>query len=560
MLSSLYLENIAIIKQITVDFPLGFTTITGETGAGKSIVMDALKLLLGGRPERDFIRRHEDKGVVLATFSCLLPSVLSSLDEKGVSPDEEGMLFLERTITKEGKSTAKINARPVSIALLREVASCLLSIHAQEDNSILKEEGSERNILDACIHHKDLLFAYQEAYKQYKAIQKEIEDLTFDEKKKERGIEFLRYQINDIEEVSPIVGEEEKLFEEKIKLKNIEKISKQIGFVYRVLRSQDKGNAVYMTDRCARALESIEEYLPHVSDFATRLEDISSELNDIAEEVYQSLDTRNQNPTEELNRIESRLASLSKLQRKYGTRIEDILALKEESEKKLTHYTTADKQILALKKEEKSQLAVLQDLAGKLHDNRQSAGEELTQKILKVLQELDMPLVRFAVTVASSKDDFDRFGYDKVDFMIGVNAGEDMVSVRNTASGGEMARILLAIKSVIAEHDNIGTMIFDEVDSGVSGKTARKIGYLLKKTAKNRQIFAVTHSAQVASLADTHLLVSKSEKEGRTESKIVALNEEERIEELSRILGGIHVTNAQRQAATDMLQGKMIGI
>ena len=557
MLLSLHIENMAVIRRLDVDFSAGFTVVTGETGAGKSVMMDSLKLLLGAKADKEIIRHGESYAEVSALFGDLAVSVKDSLAALDVSVDEDGYLSLLRRITEDGKSIAKINGRTVSLSALRDAAQFLLHIHGQDDTAFLKRAGSELAVLDSAAHNEKQLALYKENYHALCEVQKKIDKLRMDEGEKNRTIEMLRYQIKDIEDVDPVEGEEERLFDEKIKLKNIEKIAKQTSFAYRALRAAEKGNACYIVDRASAALRAVESVVPEAASLAARLDECYSELEDIAECVCALTDYDGENPSDALDKVETRLSLIGKITRKYGGSEAATIAFLEDARQKLSALESLDEDVERYTEEWERLYRLTSDAADVLHSTRKTAAEALREDVAQMLHALDMPSAVFDAVLTkrekNGKYDFIESGYESAEFTVAVNKGEPSVPVTKCASGGEMARIMLALKSVIARHDGMPTVIFDEIDSGVSGKTSRKIGFSLRNSAKSSQILCITHSAQIASLADTHLLVAKGEKEGRTETTVRALDAEGRIDELSRILGGIHVTDAQREAARDML-------
>lgn len=557
MLQSLHIENMAVIRRLDVDFEKGFTVLTGETGAGKSIIVDSLKLLLGAKLERDMIRHGESTAEVSVLFGDLAASVCEALADADVFPDEDGCLSMTRVFKDDGKSTARVNGKTVSLAVFREAMQYLLHIHGQEDTSFLKREGSELAVLDSAAHNEEEREAYRISFASLQECKRQLERLSMDEHEKRRTLENLRYQIADIEEVMPQVGEEERLFDEKIKLKNIAKIAKQTNFAYRALYGAEKGNACYIIDRAVSALEAVADVLPEAQTLSSRLEEQLALLRDIAEEVNSLADFEGDDPEAALERTESRLAAIASLTRKYGGNEEAVLTYLAEAKERLAAIESMEFDRKKCEAEYEKLYAQALRCAEALHETRRKAAQGLCDEINEMLHALDMPSADFAVSLQPRFENgtytFKNTGYEDVVFMIRINPGEPCVPVTKSASGGELSRIMLAIKSVIARHDGMPTVVFDEVDTGVSGKTSRKIGYTFRRSAEKTQILCVTHSAQIASLAETHLFVYKEERDGRTHSALKTLSEDERVEELARILGGLNVTEAQRQAAKDML-------
>ena len=559
MLLSLHIENMAVIRRMDADFDRGFTAITGETGAGKSVMMESLYLLAGAKADRELIRHGEDRAAGSALFSELSDATLSSLELFGVFPDDEGCLELSRTVSTDGKNVCRINGKAVSLSLLRDTFPYLLHIHTQEDNGFLRREGSELSILDIAAHNDAEKEAYSLLYRKLTSIAREIDALRMDESEKIRTLETLRHQLSEIDAVAPKSGEEEALFEEKLRLRHSEKIAKQAGFAYRALRGAEKGNACYIIDRAAASLRTITEVLPEAGEIADALEGHLVEIEALADRIDLFSDFGGADPTEALDRVETRLAELSKLTRKYGGTLEKVIAFANDARERLATIEGADDRISELEEEYNAVKKEACVAADSLRKTREATAKRLEKEIVDNLRALDMPAAELRIDVTAKMRDgdpiFTESGTDDVVFMASVNVGEPYIPIAKNASGGEMSRIMLAIKTVIAAHDGLPTVIFDEVDTGVSGKTSRKIGFSLLASAKNAQILSITHSAQIASLAHRHLLVYKQEKEGRTESSVKLLSDEERIEELARILGGIAVTESQREAARDMLRG-----
>ena len=560
MLSSLHIENIAVIRAVDIDFTQGFSAFTGETGAGKSIIIDGINLLLGNRADRELIRSGESRAMVSAVFDSLCDGALSSLSEAGIEPDEEGRVMIQRTLTADGHSAVRINGRAATVSVLREIGPHLINIHGQSDNRILADPQNRLRVLDSYAHSEEVLAAYGQAYRVLSELRERIRALTVDESERLRTLEMLRYQIEDIDALSLREGEEEKLAEKRLRLRNAERISKQTSFAYRALKGSEKGSAVYILSRATAALSQIADAVPEAEELTARLEECMWQIDDVAERVYDMSGEGEGDPTEQLNRVEERLDAINRLRRKYGGSVGEILAFRASAAEKLAALEGADDRLKELEKEERAAAKTAGELAVRLHELRTDAALSLQKEITETLAFLDMPRVRFDIRVALNKEDgdfvFAPSGADSVAFLIATNPGEPPAPMEKIASGGELSRIMLALKSVIADKDGIETVIYDEVDTGVSGKTARKIGMKLRESAARAQVFSVTHSAQIASLADRHFLIDKSEVDGRASTSVRVLDYEGRVEELSRSLGGIHVTEAQRAAARDMLEGK----
>ena len=531
MLLSLHIENLAVIRNIDIDFSKGFTVFTGETGAGKSIIIDGIN------------------------------EVLPLLSESGITPDEEGNLLVQRTLTAEGKSVVKINGRTVTLALLKEITPALIAIHGQNDTRSLTSPEKQLETVDIYAENTEILKEYQKAFSEYEGIKKQIYDLTKKEAERERLIEILRYQVEDIDAYALKDGEEEELVDKKVKIKNSEKITKNAGFVFKALKGSEKGSVSYLLDRSATALEQLSDVIPDFQGFAETLRDFSYRASDIAEDVYAVMDDV-EDTDSALNEIEERLDKISKLKRKYGFTIKDILEYRERSYRELEALENSESTLRTLEKQKSEAYKNALGLADILHERRVNASKTIEKSVKETLEFLDMPKVVFFISCSEGFDGEEKrltkYGSDNIEFFISANRGADAMPLSKVASGGELARVMLAIKNVISDKDAIDTVIFDEIDAGVSGKTARKIGIKMLSLSKNEQLIAVTHSAQIASLADTHILIKKSDVDGKTETSLEFLDNEGRVGELSRILGGIDITDSQRMAAFDMLSEREV--
>ncbi len=557
MLLSLHIENVAVIRCVDIDFSHGFMAMTGETGAGKSIILDSIALILGAKADRELIRRGEAQAIVSGLFADLSEDTVTALSECGISPDDDGGILILRIIGADGKSSIRINGRAVSLSVLRNVTRSLVSIHGQSDTGALLDPQHHLELVDTYSDNSDLLAEYRAIYSELEGVRSEIEAISKKEAERERLKEILSYQIADIDALSLYDGEEEELVERKIKIKNSEKITKNCEFVYKALRGSEKGSVSFLLSRSITALKQLAGVLPDFEKSTEELTDMMYRIDDIAETVHDQLDTLDGDPEERLNEIESRLDKISKLKRKYGLTIKDILEFRDRARAELDTLENSEELLAKLSVREEELYEKALSVAQRLHDVRVTASSELEARVKETLEFLDMPKVVF---YASIKEEYsgerkllNKNGCDSLEFFISANRGADAQSILKVASGGELARIMLALKSVIADKDGISTMIFDEIDAGVSGKTARKIGIKMRELSKNAQVFCVTHSAQIASLADTHLLISKSDVNGVTETAVRPLDYEGRVTELSRILGGINVTASQREAAIDML-------
>lgn len=560
MLFSLHIENVAVIKSVDLDFHRGFTALTGETGAGKSIIIDSINLILGAKADRELIRTGEDFLTVAALFGELSENTVGILAECGVDTDEDGNVYIQRTVRADGKSTIRINGHTVSISVLKLIAPALISIHGQNDTGSLLDPVRHLELVDIYASTASLLSQYRTVYTELEAVRRDIKNITELEAQRELRREMLEYQIKDIESVNLHSGEEEELVDKKIKLKNSEKIVKNSEFAYKALKGSEKGSVSYLLDKTVNALSQISGVVSEFSDYADRLREISYEISDISEEVLAVADDLGDGADVSIDNIEERLDKISKLKRKYGLTVDEILAFRDRAKKELEMLENSEALLFDLNKKEKKLYDDALTLADELHIQRARAAAELEVGVKDALEFLDMPKVVFFAKNTECRDGermtLDNNGYDKIEFYISANRGAEPQSISKIASGGELARIMLALKGETSGKDGATTIIFDEIDSGVSGKTARKIGQKMASLAECGQVFCVTHSAQIASLANSHYLIAKSDKTGKTETSVTMLDYEGRVSELSRILGGISITDAQRDAAIDMLNGR----
>lgn len=553
MLSSLHIENIAVIKCIDIDFSRGFNVLTGETGAGKSIIIDSINLIMGARADNDLIRSGEERAYVSALFSGVDERTGARCAECGIACDD-GELMLSRELTKDGKSVAKINGRTVPVSVLREIATALVTIHGQHDNQSLLKAESHLFFLDAFADTAALFDEYTRCYAEYISAKGELEKCLTDEKEKARRAELIAYQLEDIEGAKLKAGEEEKLAETKKKIKNLGKINKNTGIVYRALYENDKGiTACSLIDRAYSAIEALGDAIDDGQALLSSLDECRSTLANIAARADALTLDLNGDPDVILTKIESRLAQIDKIKRKYGADIEEVFAYRDSLREQLDRIENAAEYEEQLRAALDSAYARTLTAGKALTKKRRESAAILEKKICEQLAYLDMNSVRFCV-------DFDALaeptatGIDGVEFLISANAGEDAHSLAKVASGGELARVMLAMKCVLAEADGIDLMIFDEVDTGISGKTSLKIGKKLRELSSGAQVMCVTHSAQIASLAASHLKISKHEHEGRVYCQVHPLSYEGRVEEISRIIGGETITPTIIASAEELLR------
>ncbi|MGM9683771.1 MAG: DNA repair protein RecN [Eubacteriales bacterium] len=559
MLRALHIENIAVVKSLDVELGRGFNVLTGETGAGKSIIIDSIGLLLGSRADRELIRSGETSAEVCAVFCDIGETAEQSLRGMGFECTDSSVM-LSRTISTDGKSVARIDGRCVTLAVLKEVAALLVNIHGQNDNRRLMSRANHLLMLDRFACDAEVLEEYAGLYREITDVRTKAQAVERDSMEKNRLREMLLYQIADIESAKLKAGEEEELLTEEKKLQSIEYINKCTALVDRALNGSERGHgALYLCDRAQEALSRISDSMPEAGELAARLESIRYELDDIAQTASGFGDFGEGDPTARLDRIEARLEVISKLKRKYGSSIPEILAYAKDASSRLEEIDNSDALLAELGERLKTLCAEADKVAAKLTQIRADAARELTRRVTESLTFLDMPKVRFEVDMKKT-DDFTPTGRDSLEFLISANPGEPPMPMIKIASGGELARIMLSLCGVLNLTDGVGTLIYDEIDTGISGKTSRKVGIRLKETAASVQVICVTHSAQIASLGDEHFLIRKTESGGRVMTELHRLGDEERVDEIARILGGINITEAQKNAAREMIaEGKNYG-
>jgi DNA repair protein RecN (Recombination protein N) len=559
MLQSLHIENIAVIKRVDIELGDGLTVLTGETGAGKSILIDSVNLLLGGKFNRELIRVGQTTAHVSGLFTDLGDDVLAELAENDIPVDaEERMLRISRSVSADGKSNFRMEGRPVSAATVRRIGAMLLNIHGQNDNQALLQKSAHLQLLDAMGDMQVLHSEYADAYRALIKCRGELEKLTGSDAEKVRRAEMLSYQIKDIAAAKLKTGEEEALLAKRIKLQNAEKIQKQVNLITTALDARDKnGSAVYLINRSCAALRQLSAVIPQAEELAARLESMMYDVRDVADEVSTWCDDdMSEDPSAALDAIEGRLEQISRLKRKYGESVEMVLAFAQKAQSELDALESAKDRIDALQLELKELQSACMQAADRLTERRRALADEITARIHEELAFLDMPKVRFAVSIRPCAD-FTATGRDDVEFLISTNPGQELMPLIKIASGGELARLMLAIKTVLNDRDGVGCVVFDEVDTGISGKTSRKVGIRLRQMAKSVQVVCITHSAQIASLADTHALISKTEQNGLMETDVTLLDEDGRVGEIARIMGGIEITEVQRQAAREMIEERL---
>lgn len=548
MLNELHIENIAVIEKADISFAPGLNVLTGETGAGKSIIIDSIGAVLGGRVSRELVRRGADKGVVTAVFDA--DCAADWMEENEIDADDE--LILQRRITSDGKTSCRVCGSPVTAAQLKELASRLVDIHGQNDGRQLMDERRHMEYLDSFGSLDSDKAEYKKVYDKYTAIKKEISSLTMDEIEKARLSDSLKYQIAELENADIKAGERDALTARRDLLRNSEKLTEALETAFQSLYGGDD-NAVSMAQNAAYYAGRAAAIAPELESAANGINDAAFALSDAAETLRDFRDSLDFSP-EEYDNLETRLALLNKLERKYGRADNELLAYLDECRTKLDDIEYADDRLAKLEKELASQKKLCLQAAKQLGEKRREKAKELEERIIKELRELNMPSVRFAVEfVPLGGDGFDADGADKIRFIMSANAGEELGRISKIASGGELSRIMLAMKNVFAENDTVGTMIFDEIDTGVSGIAAQRVAEKLYTVSKGKQVMCVTHLPQIAGMADSHYLIAKHEENGRTYTQVAELDRNGRRHELARLHGGDHITDTTLASAEEQL-------
>lgn len=548
MLRVLHIENIAVIECADIAFDRGFNVLTGETGAGKSIVIDAISAIIGERAYRDMIRTGTEKASVQAAFSDV--PELSWFADNGVSYEKETVI--QREIFLDGRNVCRVNGSLVSVSVLRKLGGQLIDIHGQHDSASLFDEGSHLQFLDDFAANENLRTSYKEKYDAVMNLRREIERISMDEGEKLRRMETLRYQIAEIEKAALEVEEDTVLEERRKLLQNSEKLSDGMETAVQALYGNDETDgAVALLQEAERELARLSRYTDAYASMQEKLNDLMYQVQDVAEELWDAKDDLSYSP-QELDRIEERLDTIHRLRKKYGVTCEDILSYMEKAKTELDEIEFADDHLEKLRKKLQKAEAEAWSAADTLTKNRQEKAKVLAMAICEELAQLDMPKVQFSCEFA--KTELTPTGADGVAFYMSANAGEALKPMSKVASGGELARIMLAMKNVQAEKDRIDTLIFDEVDTGVSGRAAQKVAEKLRSVAQNKQVLCVTHLPQLAALADTHLLIAKEERSGRTYTTVTPLDKAGRTRELARIIGGTNITETTLRSAEEMLQ------
>ena len=549
MLSLLHIENIAVIECADISFDRGFNVLTGETGAGKSIVIDAISAILGERAYRDMIRTGTTMASVRAVFTDV--PALPWFQENGVAYDSE--IVIQRQIHLDGKNVCRVNGALVTVSILRKLGIQLINIHGQHDSASLFDEENHLQFLDSFADNDTLRLDYAEKYAAVAKLRREIDRMTMDEGEKLRRMETLKYQIAEIEKADLQPGEDEELEDRRKLLQNAEKIADGMNeAVENLYGGDDTDGAAAMLATAERVLARISRFSESISQLHDKVADLMYQVQDVAEEVRDARDDLAYS-ADELEQIESRLDVIHRLRRKYGATCEDILAYLQSAKQELDEIEFADDHLERLKKKLHKAEKTAWDAAFALRENRKQTAVAMSERILTELAQLDMPRVQFSCEFTELE--LTGNGADAVAFYMSANAGEALKPLSKVASGGELARIMLAMKNVLAERDQIATLIFDEVDTGVSGRAAQRVAEKLRSVAAHKQVLCVTHLPQLAALANTHLLIAKSERDGRTYTSVTPLDIEGRKRELARIIGGTNITETTLKSAEEMLRG-----
>lgn len=559
MLRALHIENAALIRRLDIDPSGAFTVFTGETGAGKSIIIGSLGLLMGNRADKEMIRTGEEKMLVSGLFSVEDPSILEKLSEIGIEPDENGELLLSRSVTTDGRSSCRVNGRTVSLAIFKGVGQNLVAIHGQHDTKSLLDAESHLSVLDRYAANETEKSEYQTLYKQIQQVKGELSTLIKEKTNVKRMAELLRMEVTEIEKVAPKQGEVEALIQKRTFLQNARQLRKQANTIMHALYKNEKGVSAFdLVGYAINAITTMGETFPDSEKVIEKLTEFQLEMENISDTAQGLCALCDEDPDSALREIDDRLAAIRVLQKKYGETVEQILKHANEAKEKLLLLEESEGKEITLRDTLEKLVIQAREKALALHKSREEAANKLKAAISEQLAYLDLGKVTFEAPVCMQYNDknvmmLSSEGADSFEFLISANKGEPPRPIAKIASGGELSRIMLALKTVLADSESTPTLIFDEIDTGISGKTSQKIGFLMKEIGKSTQVICVTHSAQLASCADSHYKISKAESDGRTETSITELSGNGRVEELARILGGVEITETVRQNARELL-------
>lgn len=551
MLSELYIENLAVIEKATIDFSDKLNVFTGETGAGKSILINGINAILGQRVTKDIVRTGTDKAVISALFTDIGDNVLQVLDELGISA-EDGQLFLTREIRSDGGSVARVNSRAANVSVLKAIGETLVTIHGQHDNQILMAPERHIEILDSYAESEALIEDYHSSFRELQSIAKKINKIKTEQSKKEFRMAELADIVEEINALNIHEGEDKEIEAELNISKNAVAISEALYMAKQLLSGDDDTDgAVEMTQRASKSVEEYTDIMTEISPIYDRLSSAAIEMEDISEEIGSLLDSLDIDP-KRYDYLNQRSDELRRIMKKYGPELDDVLTTLENSQNELDELSGAEQSLDELNKEKERLLAEVSRKAKALSDHRKKAGERFVSQVTEELEFLNMPKVKLVVQQKTGKLTIN--GMDSIEFLISANLGEEPKPIAKIASGGELSRIMLALKNVIAEKDSIGTLIFDEIDTGVSGRAAQKIGIKLKQISRLRQVLCVTHLAQMAVMADNHLLIEKNIQGDRTVTTVRTLDHEQRKYEIARIMGGENITELMLENAEQYLK------
>lgn len=551
VLSQLYIENIAVIEKATIEFHQGLNILTGETGAGKSIIIDSMHGILGERTSKDMVRNGAESAFVSGLFTDLTDQAISKLRELGFEPEEDASVLVQRTIQAEGKSTCRINGRPATVSALKELGKTLMNIHGQHESYHLLSPELHIHYIDKSGDLNTLVREYRSVYQELKQIQSEIGAHATDEAEKLRRIDLLTYQIEELEQANLRENEKEELMERKTTMMHAEKIASAITAAKAALDGDESFDGVLSTLTAITAsLQDSEQYLPALNPIIQKLHELSYGLEDVSEALREQ-ESQVEFDASELLEIETRLDLLYRLSIKYGQTTEEMLAFLEKCRQELDQINHSEETLIQLNETYEILKEKAIQLAKKLSDKRKKTAEQFTKKVKHELQFLNMPGIEFQVE--QERVPLNSNGCDKIQFLISVNPGEPAKPIAKIASGGELSRIMLAIQTVLSAHDDLDTMIFDEVDTGISGSAAQKVGLKLHEVSKHAQVICITHLAQIACLADYHLLIQKQVTENKTYTQVIPLNQDGQTKEIARMIGGEAITPLLLQNAQEMI-------
>ena len=549
MLKNLYIENIAVIEKTTIDFANGLNILTGETGAGKSIVIDSINAILGNRTSKELIRNGAENAFVSAEFEELSERSLEKLEDLGFTPEEDGSVMIQRELTLSGKGKCRINGRPTTVSVLKELGEYLIDIHGQHASYELMKPEFHISYIDKLADIESDLSEYRKAYREYSKLRSELAKAEIDEGERERRLDLLRYQVQELEQADFYIGEYEELSERRQLIENKEKIAKALNEAHEFLNgTDDTDGAVRQLEMSCDSLSEVSDYMPDAEEIINRMQSALYELEDCREEIFSMFETAD-GETESLEDIEDRLDLIYTLGKKYGPTIEEMLDFLDKASKELEFLEKYDRDELRKSchlAEEKAK-----KLAKAISEKRTKTADEFRTEVKREMTYLDMPNVE--LVIKQEQCELNNNGCDRIEILISTNPGEIPKPVAKIASGGELSRMMLAIKNVLAGRDDIDTLIFDEVDTGISGSAAQKVGFKLREVSHSRQVLCVTHLAQIAALANTHFKIVKSVSDGKTYTNVTELDHEGRKNELARIIGGVDITKATLDYAEELL-------